>query len=101
MIKSGQIYKHFKGNLYEVIGTGVHTETNERLVFYKSYNSENEIIYARPTVMFDGFVVNSYINQNDTHTDYGKYLKRFTLIGSINEIDDYDEDSDTPIETLE
>lgn len=91
MIKSGQIYKHFKGNLYEVIGTGIHTETDERLVFYRNYNSENEMIYARPTAMFEG-VAEKY---------EGESVKRFTLVGYIDELGDLDEDNDNPIETLE
>ena len=29
-------YKHYKGNLYEVIGLALHTETREKMVIYKA-----------------------------------------------------------------
>ncbi|MDF2379208.1 MAG: DUF1653 domain-containing protein [Candidatus Gracilibacteria bacterium] len=29
-------YKHYKGQLYEVIGIGLHTETREKMVIYKA-----------------------------------------------------------------
>lgn len=44
------IYQHFKGNKYEVLGVGIHTETNERLVVYKN-TSTNEL-WIRPVDMF-------------------------------------------------
>jgi hypothetical protein len=42
-------YKHFKGNIYEVIAIGKHSETSEELVIYKS--SEDDV-WVRPKVMF-------------------------------------------------
>lgn len=42
--------KHFKGNEYIVLGSGIHTESKEELVFYKSV--ETGTIYARPFEMF-------------------------------------------------
>jgi hypothetical protein len=30
------IYRHYKGGYYQVLGVGVHTETNERFVVYLS-----------------------------------------------------------------
>ena len=29
------MYRHYKGNEYEVLGIGLHTETEEKLVVYK------------------------------------------------------------------
>ena len=52
MIKSGQIYRHYKGNVYRVIGTAKHTESLEDLVIYCKENNHEEI-WARPTVMFE------------------------------------------------
>ena len=32
----GEIYRHYKGNVYQVLGVGLHTETLEELVVYKA-----------------------------------------------------------------
>ncbi len=53
-IKKG-IYKHYKGNLYEVLGIALHSETLEKMVIYKAlYESEfgKNVIFARPLKMF-------------------------------------------------
>lgn len=46
----GEIYKHFKGNLYEVLAIAKHTETMEDMVVYKEV--EGEATYVRPFEMF-------------------------------------------------
>lgn len=52
MIQPG-IYRHYKGKLYEVIGTARHSETLERLVVYKAlYQPEGENLWVRPEKMF-------------------------------------------------
>ena len=49
------VYKHFKGKLYEVIGTAEHTETREKLVVYRAlYGKFN--LYVRPQKMFTEIV---------------------------------------------
>ena len=50
MLKKGDIYKHFKGNLYEIIAVAKHTETMEDMVVYQEV--DGDIIYARPCKMF-------------------------------------------------
>ena len=38
-IKIG-LYRHFKGNLYEVLGTATHSETREPMVVYRALYGE-------------------------------------------------------------
>ncbi|MAF99078.1 MAG: hypothetical protein CMH61_00545 [Nanoarchaeota archaeon] len=61
-------YQHFKGNKYEVIGIGKHSETQEELVIYKALYGENQI-WIRPKEMFLGKKIID-----------GKEVQRFTKI---------------------
>ncbi len=49
--RPGQVYRHFKGNIYRIIALANHSETGETLVIYKR-DDEEEKAYARPLDMF-------------------------------------------------
>ena len=53
-IKPG-IYKHYKGNLYEVLDTVRHSETEEWLVLYRPLYGEGKL-WVRPYEMFNEHV---------------------------------------------
>ncbi len=62
-------YKHFKGNLYEVIGIAKHSETLEKLVVYKALYEKEHKLWVRPLKMFLETIIRD-----------GKTFKRFEKI---------------------
>jgi len=59
-------YRHFKGGFYQVLGTASHSETQEKLVVYKS--EKDNSLWVRPVEMFYG--------------EHSPGVKRFTLVPS-------------------
>ena len=68
-IKPG-FYRHFKGNLYEVIGIAKHSETPEEMVVYRACYGEHGL-WVRPASMW-----------NETIERDGKVFMRFTPVES-------------------
>lgn len=64
-------YRHYKGNEYELLGVGTHTETDEKLVIYKALYAPHEI-WVRP---FDMFFETVEVN--------GKTIPRFEKIDGV------------------
>jgi len=54
-IKPG-LYRHYKGNNYEVIGVARHSESEEQLVVYRPCYGERAL-WVRPLTMFTEEVV--------------------------------------------
>jgi len=69
-LRSG-IYKHYKGNLYEVLITAQHSETEEWMVDYKALYGD-EGMWVRPYEMFVERV----------EVD-GKLISRFEFVGCV------------------
>lgn len=55
-LEIGAIYKHYKGNNYEVVGVVRHSETLEELVLYKALYDHPKFgknsLWVRPKEMF-------------------------------------------------
>ena len=66
-IKLG-IYRHFKGNMYEVIGIAKNSETLEETVVYRALYGDGGL-WVRPASMW-----------NETVVKDGKEFKRFEFI---------------------
>jgi hypothetical protein len=78
-LESG-LYKHYKGNVYKVVGVAKHSETLEELVVYKAtYQREGENLWVRPLIMFtETIIVNGQtvkrfekMKTNDSTEDLG------------------------------
>lgn len=67
------IYRHYKGNLYQVLHIAQHSETEESLVVYRCLYGEYGV-WVRPLAMFA-----------ETVTVDGKEIPRFELIQLLND----------------
>ena len=55
-------YRHYKGNLYEVVDVARHSETEEQLVVYRALYGERGL-WVRPLAMFEESVVIDGVDQ--------------------------------------
>lgn len=65
------IYRHYKGNLYQVLHTAQHSETEESLVVYRCLYGDYDV-WVRPLTMF-----------SETVLVDGKELPRFEMIKAL------------------
>ena len=56
------LYRHYKGNLYEVVGTVRHSETLEPMTLYRALYGEQGL-WVRPAAMFGEEVVIDGVRQ--------------------------------------
>ena len=56
------LYRHYKGMLYDVVGTVRHSETQEPMTLYRALYGEQGL-WVRPAAMFDGEVVIDGVRQ--------------------------------------
>ena len=64
------LYRHFKGNLYKVIGIATHSETLEEMVVYVPQYGEGKM-WVRP---LDNFLSKKIVD--------GEEVQRFEYIGN-------------------
>ncbi len=67
-------YRHYKGGVYEVVGTALHESTHEVLVLYRPLIAQAALIadfWARPQTQFEEMVEN-----------LGHQVSRFTFLGT-------------------
>ena len=66
------VYRHYKGNFYELLYIATHSETLENMVVYKALYSDGEI-WVRPLSMWSEIVT----------LKNGEKTERFTYAGEV------------------
>lgn len=66
------VYRHYKGNEYELIDVAVHSETMEEMVVYRALYGEQRL-WVRPAYMWNEEIV----------LEDGRRVLRFEFIGKV------------------
>lgn len=85
-VKTGQIYRHFKGELYQIVSVARHSETKEKYVVYQQLYGQMEV-WVRPYDMFVSEV--DHKKYPDVSQKYRFELLN-TLAGDWYEVKNYD-----------
>ncbi|HAQ51885.1 MAG TPA: DUF1653 domain-containing protein [Lachnospiraceae bacterium] len=77
---TGEVYRHFKGKMYKVMGVAVHSETGEAMVIYQGMYGDH-VTYVRPYESFiEKLDKKKYEDASETY--------RFTFIPMNSEFSD-------------
>ena len=69
------VYRHFKGNEYELLCVAKHSETLEEMVVYRALYGDQGV-WVRPRRMWDEIV------ERD-----GEKIRRFTYVGTVPDVE--------------
>lgn len=62
-VEVDQVYRHYKGGYYIIVGVATHTETGETLVVYKAICGHEHRLWCRPLSIFLSPVANSVVDR--------------------------------------
>ena len=71
--QTGELYRHFKNKMYQIVAVATHSETREPLVIYQALYGDRGI-WVRPASMW-----------NEEVTRDGVTYRRFTYLGDEEE----------------
>ena len=91
ILYAGERYRHYKGNLYQIVAVAMHTETEEDMVVYQALYGDYKV-YVRPLKMFlemvkdaEGNTVPRFAKENDCADTASTTCKTVAKSESCNE----------------